>query len=339
MDVKIKRVAPKHTFGIRYWLWLLIKRKIIISDQNQNAVLVKDFELPRRRLLLSVIAVLVIAFMSHASSASGGDAALIVSPVTAAPSAEIHNGKLVWADLITTDPNKAAKFYAAVFAWQPQYFPDENYIELTHDGRVMSSIVFYEDDRTVEGDARWLVSISVKDVDAASKVAAEKGGEIFVHATDLPERGRYSVIADAQGAVLMLLRATGGDPADDTPVLNEWGWAELWTDNIEEAASFYQAIAGYDALRFPDSKGGERLVLGTDGKARATIVPLPWDDVDPNWIPYVPVANAAAILQRIVDAGGAVLLQSDEPDGASAVAIVMDPTGGVFAIQQTEFDR
>ncbi len=311
----------------------------MFSDQHQNALLEKFIELPRRCLRLIVMAVLAIAFMSNPSGASGGDAALIVSPISAAPGGEIHHGKLVWVDLITTDPKTAANFYATVFAWQPQYFPDENYIELSHDGRVMSSIVFYEDSKTVEGDARWLVSISVNDVDEATRVATENGGEIFEPATDLPDRGRYSVIGDAQGAVLMLFRATGGDPADDPPVLGEWGWAELWTDDPEEAVSFYQAIVGYDALRFPDSKGGERIVLGTDGQARATIVSLPWDDVEPNWIPYIPVANAAATLQRIVAAGGGVLMRSRASDGEVAVAIVMDPTGGVFAIQQAGSDQ
>ncbi len=308
----------------------------MFNEQQQFARLMEISEPSRWCLVPIVMAVLVIAFISNPTGATDDNAALVVSPISAVPSGEIHNGKLVWVDLITTDPKRAANFYATVFAWQPRYFRDANYIELSHGGRVMSSIVFYEDSKTVEGDARWLVSISVKDVDAATRVVAENGGEIFELATDLPDRGRYSVIGDAQGAVLMLLRATGGDPADDSPELDEWGWAELWTDNPEEAVSFYRAIVGYEALRFPDPKGGERTVLGTDGKARATIVSLPWDGVEPNWVPYIPVANAAATLQRIVAAGGAVLMQSG---GAAAVAIVMDPTGGVFAIQQTGSDQ
>jgi predicted enzyme related to lactoylglutathione lyase len=296
-------------------------------------------ELSRQCLRLFVMPVIIITLISNPGVAADGDTSLIVSPISSARSGEVHNGKLVWVDLITTEPKKAAIFYTTVFDWQPQYFSDENYIELSHDGRVMSSVVFYEDEQTVAGDARWLVSISVKDVDVATRIAAENGGEIFESATDLPERGRYSVIGDAQGAVLMLLRATGGDPADESPTLGEWGWAELWTDHPEEAVSFYQAIAGYNALRFPDSKGGERIVLGTDGKARATIVSLPWNDVKPNWIPYIPVANVADTMQRIVGAGGGVLVQSGGSGSAAAVAIVMDPTGGVFAIQQTEFDQ
>jgi predicted enzyme related to lactoylglutathione lyase len=287
-------------------------------------------------LQLIVMAALV---MTGARSSADGDGSLIVSPISPVPSGEVHNGKLVWVDLVTTDPQKAVDFYSAVFDWQPQKFVDENYIELSHKGRLMSSIVLYEGDEAVEGDARWLVSISVKDVDEAVIKAVENGGEILEPATDLPDRGRYSVIGDAQGAVLMLLRATGGDPTDDTPVLDEWACAELWTDDPEQAVSFYKAIAGYDALRFPDAKGEECIVLGTDGKARATVVPLPWDDVEPNWIPYVPVANASDTLQRILDAGGALLVKSGDSEDSVAVAIVTDPTGGVFAIQQTGFSQ
>jgi predicted enzyme related to lactoylglutathione lyase len=233
---------------------------------------------------------------------------------------------------VTTDPEKAAAFYAAVFGWQAKQFVDDNYIELLHDGQAVCAVVRFEEGEAQDGDARWLVSISVDDVDAATNRAANNGGAVLKPATDLPDRGRYSVISDSQGAVLMLLRATGGDPVDDSPTLNEWAWAELWTDDREGAIAFYSALAGYDALRVPDTDGDERVVLGTEGKARATIVTLPWDDVEPNWLPYVPVADAAATLQEITAAGGAVLVQSADVDAA----IVMDPTGGVFAIQQED---
>jgi len=286
----------------------------------------------RWQAIVMAISIAVVGAMSGTASADGE--ALIVSPISAAPSNEVHNGKLVWVDLVTTDPQQAVKFYSTVFDWQPHYFTDENYIELSHNGRVMSSVVRYDGDEPMDGEARWLLSISVTDVDAATQNAVAGGGAILEAVTDLPDRGRYSVISDSQGALLMLLRATGGDPADDTQFLDEWAWAELWTDDTAAAVEFYHALAGYDATRIPDSNGGERIVLGTDGKARATIVPLPWADVDPNWIPYIPVANASATLQRIVDAGGAVLEKAGGDDESVTVAIVMDPTGGVFAIQQ-----
>lgn len=286
---------------------------------------------------------LAVAFLASPVVAAIGDEALIVSPIIPQPSGVIHEGELVWTDLLTTDPQGAVDFYAEVFDWQPRYFADRNYIELSHGGRVICSVVRYEDDEAAEGDARWLVSISVEDVDAATQKALTNGGEILRPATDLPDRGRYSVISDPQGAVLMLLRAAGGDPKDDTPsYLDEWAWAELWTDEPNSAVDFYKSIVGYDSLRIPEANGGERIVLGTDGRARATVVKLPWDDVEPNWLPYVAVADLAATLERIDTAGGAVLVNSRGPggnDSAVAVAIVMDPTGGVFAVQQVEPGR
>ena len=285
---------------------------------------------------LLVMAVLMATLVTNPCTAAQSDEALIASPVSPTPSGEVHNGKLVWVDLVTTDPSAAVEFYSSVFGWQPKYFADKNYIELSHNDRVMSSVVRYEDDDAVDGDARWLVSISVTDVDASLKKVAENGGEVLESATDLPDRGRYAVIGDSQGAVLMLLRATGGDPIEDLQKLNEWAWAELWTDDPEAAVNFYQAIVGYNSLRVPDSDGGERILLGTDGNARATVVPLPWDDVEPNWIPYIPVSSASETLQRITDTGGAVLVKSGDNLNAVSVAIVMDPTGGVFAIQQVE---
>jgi predicted enzyme related to lactoylglutathione lyase len=281
----------------------------------------------------SVIAIAGIAMSGIVAAEEGG---LIVSPISTSPSGEIHNGKLVWVDLVTTDPEKAVAFYSTVFGWQAQYFSDEKYIEMSRDGRLVCSVVLYEDEEAEDGDARWLVSISVDDIDDATQRAADNGGSVLESPTDLPDRGRYSVISDSQGAVLMLLRATGGDPVDDLILVDEWAWAELWTNDTDEAESFYKSLAGYDSLRLPDASGGERILLGSDGKARATIVSLPWDDVEPNWIPYIPVSNVADTLQRIDDAGGALLVKSDDSDGSPEVAIVVGPTGGVFAIQQAE---
>ena len=293
----------------------------------------------KMRKKLFMLAIAMTALVTNTGTAADNNEALVASPVSPTPSGEIHNGKLVWVDLVTTDPSAAVAFYASVFDWQPRYFADKNYIELSHNERLMSSVVRYEDGEAVDGDARWLVSISVTDVDATLSKVVANDGEILEPATDLPDRGRYAVISDTQGAVLMLLRATGGDPENEKLTLNEWGWAELWTDDPEVAVGFYKAVVGYSSLRVPDADGGERIILGTDGKARATVVSLPTDDVEPNWIPYIPVASASATLQRITDAGGAVLVSSDDGHGAVSVAIVMDPTGGVFAIQQMESGR
>ena len=135
-----------------------------------------------------MLALAIVAGFAIAYDATADKTTLVVSPISASPSGEIHNGKLVWVDLVTTDTQKAVKFYSTVLGWQAQYFADENYIELNRDQR---SDVLFEEDEAKDGDARWLVSTSVDDVGEAAQRAVEMGGFDFqvvgVYQSDLPE--------------------------------------------------------------------------------------------------------------------------------------------------------
>ncbi len=64
----------------------------------------KIAQLPRLYLRPTVISVLMIVFISNPGAAADGDATLIVSPSSAAPSDEDHDGILIWVELITTEP-------------------------------------------------------------------------------------------------------------------------------------------------------------------------------------------------------------------------------------------
>lgn len=69
------------------------------------------------------------------------------------------------------------------------------------------------------------------------------------------------------------------------------------------------------------------------GKPKTGIVQLPWDNVTPNWLPYLRVADLTATVARVRSAGGSVLLAPSMAFDEGRVAIVSDPTGGAFAIQ------
>lgn len=56
---------------------------------------------------LLVILTIILGFGSSSATA---DDVLIVSPISAMPSNQIHNGMLVWVDLVTIDPRKAVQF-------------------------------------------------------------------------------------------------------------------------------------------------------------------------------------------------------------------------------------
>jgi predicted enzyme related to lactoylglutathione lyase len=276
-----------------------------------------------------------VLLLCHASAVH---AEAIASPVTPSPTDTKLPGKLIWVDLVTSDPDKAVAFYSEVFGWSVQR-QDEGYAELSQAGRTIGAVVAFNDDAAGAMDARWLVSISVEDADLAAARAVDAGAELLEPVEDFADRGRFALIRDAQGAMLMLLDASGGDPVEETVELNDWGWAELWTDDVAGAVSFYRAVAAYDALDAFAANGDKRVILASGGIARATVVPMPWPDVEPNWLPYVVVADTVATLRRIDQAGGRILATQPELAESARIAIVMDPTGGVFAVQQVEAIR
>lgn len=267
--------------------------------------------------------------------------AQLASPISSAPTNIIVPGEIVWADLVTTDVETAVAFYADVFGWDIRRSKDPGYVELAHDGDVICAVARFDDEDVTPGNARWLVSISVADVDNSAQKVELHGGSILEASEDFPDRGRLAVVSDDQDAVFMLLRASGGDPPGNRHVAGAWGWAELWTNDVEKAVAFYEEVIGYRAVRVPREDGQHPVMLTTLKRPRGTIVKIPSANVEPNWLPYVPVADGRATLQRIEVAGGSVLLTSDEVEGdtGSFAAVVADPTGGVFAIQEMEAGR
>lgn len=259
-----------------------------------------------------------------------------IPPVTE-PSDEWRTGHAVWMDLVTNDPFTARLFYASVFGWQFDEFPEAGYSEIRLNNRAIGGIMSYDDDVELE-TSEWLVSFSVADVDASAKAAAEAGGEVLDGPADLPRRGRYAVIADPDGALFVALRTTRGDPAAAPPQINGWSWVELWTPNPERAPAFYDTLADYGALTLQDDQGETYRALAIGDSPRAGIVPMPtpWEDVRATWIPYIAVDDLPATIREALTANGRVVIPPTREFDNGTVAILADSVGGVFAIHQQE---
>lgn len=255
-------------------------------------------------------------------------------PVTSSPTGKQHTGMIVWMDLLTRDVSAAADFYHAVFDWNFDFSDDGSYAYATHRGKPVAAIASYADD--VDGsESLWLASMSVPDVDAAVQRVGDNGGVILEGAEDLPGRGRYALIRDPAGAVVMLLRASGGDPDIDRAA-GRWLWNELWTDDVDAATRFYEKVIGYRSVTVKDGSGGEFRVMGRDQLPYASVVKSPLPDVEPNWLAYLLVENVDATARKVLKAGGSVLLPPQKDELNNDIAIVADPAGGVFALQQKE---
>lgn len=262
----------------------------------------------------------------------------VVSPVSNEATNQFHPGKVIWVDLVTDDVVQAASFYRQAFGWDITVNSAGNFAEVSHQGQPVAAIAKYEKD-VPDNEARWLISISVPDVEATAITVREHGGEVLEGPVDLPNRGRHVLVTDSTGAMLMFLQANGGDPADEKPTPNSWLWAELWTDDPAHAASFYKAVVGYKSKTVREADGSAVMVLGREGVARASVVNTPWEDVDPNWLPYLLVDDINKALKSVETHGGSVVLHAANDSSNADVAIVADPTGGVFALQQKEVNK
>jgi predicted enzyme related to lactoylglutathione lyase len=297
----------------------------------------------------SVPAVAVFAAVTGCSTAPP-PARPVPPPVTERAAPEPLPGKIVWHDLLTHDPAAARDFYGALFGWTFEASPEvpERYWDISHDGKTIGSLFAAARDEV--DSPLWLVSVSVPDVDRAAGQTRDLGGSVTVAPSDLPNRGRYAVIEDPQGAFVVLLRGTPGDPPDGGAIAaGDWLWTELWTTDARAAVTFYEDLLGYRSeavaarLEDLDEEGyGEESASGDlpvvffalfgGDEPRAGIHQLP-GEAPPHWLPYVAVRDVQDMADRATELGARVLLPPEAVRNAEA-AILVDPAGAPFGIQQ-----
>ncbi|MFV1986508.1 MAG: VOC family protein [Gemmatimonadota bacterium] len=288
----------------------------------------------RSRVSAILWAILLPFALGACASASGGGNDIPVLPsINASPTDDQHLGKFVWYDLVTKDVEGAKRFYGELFGWRFQRVEGGDAVTIARvNGRGIASIVALDETRqTLEG-AVWFSSVSVADVDEATR-RAQRGGTVNVEPTDLPDRGRYSVVKGPDGAPIVLLRASGGDPEDrDDFEPGEFLWTELWTHDARAAVAYYETVLGYVG-EFTGVDPRPYFLMSRDGAPRAGIGELPEGNAEAAWLPYIAVTDAQAIADRVEGLGGEVLIAPDVMIRGSA-AVMADPSGAIFAVQE-----
>lgn len=295
--------------------------------------------LKNKKLINPLMLLLLLAFAATLSSCASRKMA--IPPVSPQPTNTYHYGKFVWHDLLTDNIPAAKKFYEELFGWEfmssaPQ---DTAFTVIKYNGVPIGSVVYVKRLNPDVSEARWLSSLSVPDVDKAVEYFRSNGGTVYREPKNYPNRGRLAVVADPQGAVLALLNATGGDPADAKPGADEWLWNELLTNNPEEAASFYEGLVGYQDETRQVITGIDYRILTMDAIPRAGVVKVPWESVKPNWLPYIKVEDPQVLAAQVEALGGKLILPPDNNIRNGSVAVVADPTGAAVALQKWPLEQ
>ena len=109
------------------------------------------------------------------------------------------------------------------------------------------------------------------DVDAAAGRVEAAGGSIVSPPMDIPDIGRWAVVADPQGAVFSLYASAGElEPAEGVFV-----WDELMTTDIEAAKRFYAEVVGWEAREMDMGPNGFYTIFSSGGADRAGGMPRP----------------------------------------------------------------
>lgn len=259
-------------------------------------------------------------------------------PVTDVPTNNRLAGKVIWHDLLTSDIAASQAFYAGLFGWEFEAVPltlglgrRGEYVMIRSGGRLIGGML---DVSRVQGEvnsSQWVVVMSVSDLDGALGAVRANAGEVLTPATDLADRGRIAVVKDSTGALFALLETRTGDPLDDEPRNGEFLWNEVWTDDIDQAAAFYEALAPFARVT-RETPQGRYVGLTLGGKPRFGLLTQPVDGLRPTWAAYIKVADMS-LLDRVEALGGTVVIPSQPRDLGGEVAVIQGPSGAGIALQ------
>ena len=242
-------------------------------------------------------------------------------------------GKFVWHENNSTDVEKAKRFYTELLGWETEVWkPGEMDYAMIKVGDQMHGGFM-----AAQGGApsHWLGHVLVEDVDAAVERARSAGGNVIAGPMDIPEIGRFALIADPQGAVVSAYASEGEPP----PSEGVFVWDELTTSDPDAAARFYSEVFGWTPRAAMDmgemgtytifSRGGE------DGDVGGCMRLPEGMEAPPHWLVYIGTDDVDATAERAKDLGATIFVQPTDIPEVGRFAVVQDPAGAVFGLFNT----
>jgi predicted enzyme related to lactoylglutathione lyase len=119
-----------------------------------------------------------------------------------------------------------------------------------------------------------------------------------------------------------------------TVVAHKPVWIELASDDAAGSRDFYSKLFGWKVEVDPDPQYGGYGMARIGGKDVAGISPKMMAEAPTAWLMYIASADAADTARKAEGAGGKVVMAAMEVGDQGVMAIVQDPSGGVFGVWQ-----
>lgn len=255
-------------------------------------------------------------------------------------------GSFIWYELLTTDPDAAARFYGRVIGWQiaarPESAPDDRDYRMIGraDGGFAGGVFGLRDEHLLQGvRPTWLGYLHVHDVDAATAAIVADGGKLLMPRLDLPV-GQIAMLADPLGTPFYAMnpipppgkleaRSDVFDPAKPQHVR----WNELASPDQQRAKDFYAKHFGFEFNEaMPMGEMGDYCFIDHGGQRLGAVMQRPPQSPSSGWLFYFGVPSVTAARQVILDGGGEVTLEPHEVPGGEWIVVATDPQGAPFGV-------
>ncbi len=252
-------------------------------------------------------------------------------------------GRFLWYELATTDPDAARPFYRDIAGWEAETaegFDPPYALWMTGAGPI-GGLMQLDAALASQGvPPNWLPYIGTPDVDATVAEATRLGASVRVPPADIPDTGRFAVLADPQGAVFAVYTPATAAADDVPPGPGRITWHELTTSDHRGAFDFYAALFGWENTGDMDmGDAGNYRTYGLPGQTPGQMLGgmfdlMPGVSMPPYWMLYISVPDVSAALERVRALGGQVLNGPMEVPGGDVVAQCLDPQGAAFALHE-----
>lgn len=246
-----------------------------------------------------------------------------------------------WYDLMTKDLGAAKAFYTEVIGWKTEGWEGGEYtMWRVGDCNIGGLMKLPEEAAKMGAPPSWLGYVMVDDIDATLKRVPQLGGQVHKGSTDIPNVGKFAIVADPQGASFALFQGGGGGamemPKPGTP--GTTAWHELNTTDYESAWKFYSSLFGWTESSQMDMGPMGKYFIFKPAGAKEDIGGMSnvakHHGMPPHWLFYVSVDDLDGAIQRIESKGGKILNGPMEVPGGGRIAQCLDPQGAAFAIHQ-----
>jgi hypothetical protein len=181
----------------------------------------------------------------------------------------------------------------------------------------------------------WTGYVGVDDVDATAARVTKAGGAMHMPPTDIPNVGRFAMVADPQGTVFSLFtpKADMPQPPADPNTPGLVGWHELYAVDGKKAFDFYADLFGWTKAEAMDMGAmGVYQLFAAGGAPIGGMMTKPPQAPVSFWNYYFQVDGIGAAMERLKAGGGSVINGPMEVPGGNWIVQGLDPQGAMFSL-------